>query len=194
MIPVTRANGVLAAFVQPSGGTISGQGCVTASTAGSPPRWSSLDRVGLIVNIPTYVAPNPDGRRGRFGGDRRRGGDAERQARKERLDAIKEQFRQALDYDRVVARRPRRKATAPTPDPRLAALAPYAKGEKPVIFRAENRVEILDALKLATDLKLKAIITGGDEAWKVADELKAAKVPVLRRRHAPPPDRADRPV
>ena len=72
-----------------------------------------------------------------------------------------------------------RKALAPSPDPRLTALVPYAKGEKPVIFRAENRTEILDALKIAADLKLRAVISGGAEAWKVAEALKAAKVPVL---------------
>ena len=48
-----------------------------------------------------------------------------------------------------------------------------------MIFRAEGRVEILDALKIAGDLKLKAVISGGAEAWKVADALKAAKVSVL---------------
>ena len=36
-------------------------------------------------------------------------------------------------------------------------------------------MEILDALKLAEELKVKAIISGGAEAWKVTDELKAAK-------------------
>ena len=82
------------------------------------------------------------------------------------------------------------KAAAPAPDPRLAALVPYARGEKPVIFRAEHRIEILDALKLADELKLKAVISGGAEAWKVADALKAAKVPVLVGGHAPAPDRA----
>ncbi len=61
----------------------------------------------------------------------------------------------------------------------LNALVPYAKGEKPVIFRAEHRNEILDALKLAKDLKLKAIISGAADAWKVADALKAAGVPVI---------------
>ena len=37
------------------------------------------------------------------------------------------------------------------------------------MFRAEGRVEILDALKMVADLKLKGIISGGAEAWKVAD-------------------------
>ncbi len=48
-----------------------------------------------------------------------------------------------------------------------------------MIFRAERRMEILDALKLIADLKLKGAISGAGEAWKAIDELKAAKVPVL---------------
>ena len=72
-----------------------------------------------------------------------------------------------------------RKAQPPTPDPRMEALLPYAKGEKLVIFRADQRVEILDAIKLAKELKLKAAITGAAEAWKVVEDLKTAKIPVL---------------
>ncbi|WP_435010991.1 amidohydrolase family protein [Tundrisphaera lichenicola] len=176
LIPVARANGILAAFVQPSGGVISGQGCVIGLDGWVPSEMVVLERAGLVVNIPRYVAPGE--RRGRFGAARGGGPDPD-QARKDRLEEIREQFRKALAYDKVVAAARDRKAPAPTPDPRLTALVPYAKGEKPVIFRAEDRTEILDALKIAADLKLKAVISGGDDAWKVADALKAAKVPVL---------------
>ena len=51
-------------------------------------------------------------------------------------------------------------------------MVPYARGEKPVILHAENQVEILDALELARELKLKAVVSGAAEAWKAADELK----------------------
>jgi imidazolonepropionase-like amidohydrolase len=61
----------------------------------------------------------------------------------------------------------------------MEALLPYARGEKPVIFSADHRGEILDALSLAKALKLKAVISGGREAWKVAQQLKEAGVPVL---------------
>jgi imidazolonepropionase-like amidohydrolase len=132
------------------------------------------DRVALNVNIPPYVTVDPESPRARLQAQ----GDPNRN-RKERLDAIKEEFQRALAYDRVRADAQMRGALLPSPDPRLSALAPYAKGEKPVIFRADRRIEILDALKLVEELKLKAIITGGLEAWKVADALKAARVPVL---------------
>ena len=177
LIPVTRANGVLSAYVQPTGGTISGQGCVADLNGWVPSEMVLADGVALNVNIPAYQTPRPDGARNRPGP----GGAAEdpNAKRKDRLDAIAEQFKTAALYANVVEAAGAGKAEMPTPDPRLAALAPYARGEKPVIFVADRRVEILDALKLAADLKLKAIISGGAEAWKVVEELKAAKVPVL---------------
>jgi imidazolonepropionase-like amidohydrolase len=58
-------------------------------------------------------------------------------------------------------------------------MVPFARGEKPVIFHADQEVEILDALELARELKLKAVISGAAEAWKVVDALQKAKVPVL---------------
>lgn len=175
LIPVTRTNGVLAAYVQPTGGVIAGRGCVADLDGWVPSEMVVADAMALNVNIPAYVPPRPEGVRGRFGASN----EDPNAKRKEKLDAIKDQFRAALEYSRVVDAAEAGKAVMPAPDPRLAALAPFAKGEKPVIFVAERRMEILDALKLADEMKVKAIISGGAEAWKVADELKAAKVPVL---------------
>ena len=178
LIPVARANGVLATFVQPTGGLIAGQGAVANLDGWVPTEMLVMDKAALVVNIPRYVVPNPEGGRGRGGFGANANADPNA-TRKDRLEAIREQFRRSLAYDKVVATARERHLAAPTPDPRMAALAPYAKGEKPVVFRAEGRVEILDALKVASDLKLKAIISGGAEAWKVADALKTAKVPVI---------------
>ncbi len=180
LIPVARANGVLATFVQPTGGVIAGQGAVANLDGWVPTEMLVMDKAALVVNVPRYFPPNPEGGRVRgFGFGQGAAGADPNATRKDRLEAIREQFRQALAYDKVVTTAHDRHIAAPTPDPRLAALAPYAKGNKPVVFRAEGRVEILDALKLIADLKLKGIISGGAEAWKVADALKAAKVPVI---------------
>jgi imidazolonepropionase-like amidohydrolase len=132
------------------------------------------DQTALNINIPPFTPMPADPSRARPGADP----DPNRR-RQERLEAIKEQFRLALAYDAVMTEAAARKAPLPVRDPRLAALVPYAKGERPVIFRAERLVEILDALKLAEALKVKAVISGGSDAWKVASELKAAKVPVI---------------
>ncbi len=179
IIPVTRANGILTSFVMPSGGIIAGQGAAVEWSGWIPTEMTIRDGVGLVINLPTYVAVDPDSARRRGGGAAAGGDDAGNNRRKERLDAIKDEFTKALAYDKVRTGAVTRKVNLPTPDPRLVALLPFAKGEKLVIFRASHKVEILDALAMIKDLKLKGAITGGTEAWKVASELKAANVPVL---------------
>lgn len=67
----------------------------------------------------------------------------------------------------------------PESDASLEALLPALSGQMPVVFNANLEREILRVLDLAKEFKLKAIIAGGQEAWKVADRLKADDVPVL---------------
>lgn len=67
----------------------------------------------------------------------------------------------------------------PESDRSLEALIPALNGEMPVVFNANREVEIVRALNLAREFNLKAIIAGGQEAWKVAERLKAENVPVL---------------
>lgn len=67
----------------------------------------------------------------------------------------------------------------PDADKSLEALFPVINGTMPVVLNANTENEIIRALDLAKEFKLKAIIAGGQEAWKVADRLKAQNVPVL---------------
>ena len=67
----------------------------------------------------------------------------------------------------------------PPSDVKLAALVPYARGERPVIFRAEREREIRGAVRFAEDLKLKPVIIGGSEAWRAAQFLRDHNVPVI---------------
>lgn len=162
-IPVTRANGVLTTFVQPSGGVISGQGCAIDLRGWVPRELVIADPVALNVTIPTYVVRNPESRQpgpGQPGTGPGAGGNAPdpNKRRKEQLDRIKEFFRKSIAYDSVVKGARQHGEAPPEPDPRLEAMVPYARGEKPVILHAENSVEILDALELAP----RAEDQGGD--------------------------------
>ncbi|MEJ7863077.1 MAG: amidohydrolase family protein [Pyrinomonadaceae bacterium] len=67
----------------------------------------------------------------------------------------------------------------PDADASLDALIPVLNGTMPVVFNANSEIEITRALNLAGEFKLKAIIAGGQEAWKVAPRLKAQNIPVL---------------
>src|SRR5687768_1119539 len=61
----------------------------------------------------------------------------------------------------------------------LEALVPYVRGERPVVFRADREADIRGANRSAEEMKLKPIILGGDDAWKMAAVLKEKNVPVI---------------
>jgi imidazolonepropionase-like amidohydrolase len=56
---------------------------------------------------------------------------------------------------------------------------PFVRGERPVIFRAEREKEIRDAIGFADEMRLLAIILGGNESAKVVALLKQKNVPVI---------------
>jgi imidazolonepropionase-like amidohydrolase len=69
--------------------------------------------------------------------------------------------------------------TRPDPDRSLEALYPVINRQIPIVFNANSENEITRALDLAKEFNLRLVIAGGNEAWKLADRLKAQDVPVL---------------
>ena len=67
----------------------------------------------------------------------------------------------------------------PSQDRSLEALLPVIDGRIPVVMYADREREVQRALDLAEEFKLKAIIAGGTESWKLAERLQKANVPVL---------------
>ncbi|MBN1223447.1 MAG: amidohydrolase family protein [Candidatus Aminicenantes bacterium] len=74
------------------------------------------------------------------------------------------------------------KEAAPTPPPRdfkLEPLLPVLKGEMCLIVRANRLDDILTALRIADEFRLKIVLNHGAEAYKIADELAVKNIPVL---------------
>lgn len=67
----------------------------------------------------------------------------------------------------------------PEADASLEALIPVLNRQMPIVFNANSEREIVRVLDLAREFNFRAMISGGQEAWKVADRLKAQNVPVL---------------
>jgi imidazolonepropionase-like amidohydrolase len=61
----------------------------------------------------------------------------------------------------------------------MEALAPAARGALPLIMRADDEADIRGAVAFADERGLKAIISGGLEAWRCTELLKAKDVAVL---------------
>ncbi|MDQ3635313.1 MAG: amidohydrolase family protein [Acidobacteriota bacterium] len=67
----------------------------------------------------------------------------------------------------------------PEKDTALEALMPIINGQMPIVFNANTEREIIRVVDLAKEFNLRAIISGGSEAGRVADRLKAQNIPVL---------------
>jgi imidazolonepropionase-like amidohydrolase len=169
LIPVTRANGVLTVLTRPTGSLIAGQSALINLAGWVPKEMAVADPVALHIDFPTArpffsIDPNvPNVGRA-----------VAKKQREEKLRRLKELFQQAIAYDDAHKQAPHHPA-----NPRLAALVPYARGQKPVVIQANRRDDILEALKLADELKLKMILSGGIDAWKLPGELKKRDVPVI---------------
>jgi imidazolonepropionase-like amidohydrolase len=177
-IAVTRVAGVTSALALPSGGTISGQAAFINLAGSSPREMAVSPTAALVVDFP------------RVGGG---GGFAAFQLaqqgitqdaltqRDRRVEELRRLLRDSEAYGRAqdaYAKDPKSVPRPPT-DLRLAALVPYVRGERPVIFRAERERDIRAAVRFADEMKLKPIIIGGSEAWKTAQLLKDKNVPVI---------------
>jgi imidazolonepropionase-like amidohydrolase len=116
--------------------------------------------------------------------------------------ALRQTFIDAQYYrdQQAAYARSARGLSRPAHDAALDALLPVIAREQPVVMQANTQREIERALSLAKEFNLRAIIAGGSEAYLVADQLKAANVPVLlsanfpRRAAAPSPDADPDPI
>lgn len=85
----------------------------------------------------------------------------------------------------------REPANVPPPewDADLEVVGSLMGGGTPAFFVVDLDRDIHRVLELAEEYDFRPIIVGGDEAWKVADELVAADVPVLVSLDFPEPER-----
>ncbi len=177
-IAVTRVEGITNTLTAPTGGLISGQAALINLLGTAPKEMAVVPQVALVINYPRIGG----GGGGGFGGFQQQPQNlAETLTANERqVDQIRKMLRDAEAYGRAQDAYAKDKSL-PRPDRNvvLEPLVPYVRGEQPVIFRADRDAEIRGALRFADEMKLKAIILGGNDAWKVANLLKEKNVPVI---------------
>lgn len=79
--------------------------------------------------------------------------------------------------------------TIPPWDPANAVLRDVLAGQLPVYFAADGAEDIRQVLRLSETYGFRPILVGGDDAWKVAAQLRARNVPVLVSLDFPEPER-----
>lgn len=75
----------------------------------------------------------------------------------------------------------------PVYDPFLESLSPYLLDGAPVIFACDGQEEIKKALRLIAGCGVRGLVAGANEAWRVADALRAAGIPLLLSVNFAPP-------
>jgi len=176
-IAVTRVEGITNTLTAPTGGLISGQATLINLLGTAPKEMAVVPHVALVINYPRLGG----GGFGGFGGFQQPANLADTLAANERqVEQIRKMLRDAEAYGRSQDAYAKDKSL-PRPDRNvvLEPLVPYARGEQPVIFRADREAEMRGAIKFAEEMKLKPIILGGNDAWKIASLLKEKNVPVI---------------
>src|SRR3546814_13555572 len=64
----------------------------------------------------------------------------------------------------------------------LEALIPVAEGRMPLIVKVGRASDIVEMIALAREEKLRIILDGAEEGWRVAEEISAAKIKSEERR------------
>ena len=176
-IAVTRVEGITNTLTAPTGGLISGQAALINLLGTAPKEMAVVPQAALVINYP----------RTGFGGGGFGGGFQQPPnladtltANERQVEQIRKMLRDAEAYGRAQDAYAKDKSL-PRPDRNvvLEPLVPYVRGEQPVIFRADREAEIRGAVRFAEEMKLKPIILGGNDAWKVASLLKEKNVPVI---------------
>ena len=164
VIPVTRIMGITTAVTRPAGSLISGQGAII-DMAGS-----RVEEMTVASPVAMYASMSQNARSA-VGGPR---------------SAIAMRLREVLEDARAYARNRdnfERGAIREFSVSRLdlEALQPVLAGRQPLVLEAHRASDIQLALRLADEYGLRLIISGGTEAWMVADDLARARVPVVTR-------------
>jgi imidazolonepropionase-like amidohydrolase len=159
-IPVARTGGLTSAITGPDGGILAGQAAwVSLADALKPPP-PIVAPAGMISALgPRAIATGSRG---------------------QAIERLREVLDDAAQYDRTRGafdRNQSRKLAGERLD--LEALIPVLRGRQPLVLSANAESDLRAALELARERRLRIVLVGGAEAWRLADELAAASVPVI---------------
>jgi imidazolonepropionase-like amidohydrolase len=172
-IGVARSNGVLITLSSPTGGLISGQAAAMMLDGFTWEQMVLRPRAALIV---TWPSP----------------------ADEDRYDREIRQIRDAFAESRAYRGAVRAAGEAPgarfRTDARWEAMIPVLDGTIPVVVAADELRQIQDAAAWAAEEDVRLVIRGGRDAWHIADQLAAQRVPVLVTAVLDSPSRAWEPT
>jgi len=174
IIPTVRYNGILIAQVAPTSGLISGQSSVMYLEG-----WHWEDATlkandAMYIHIPSF----------RIYGEDKEG--KQKESQEKRLKELFKAFEDAYSY--YIAKKANKVNFI---DQRWEAMIPVFEQKMPVFAVANELKQIYTALELSEKYKLKLVLVGASDSWKIAKTLAEKKIPVVLERIHSLPDRED---
>jgi len=175
LIPVTRVNGVTTVVTSATGALMSGSAALIDLWGWTPDEMAIKPRVAQVMSYPSSAG----GRRGAGFGGRPQVDASETASRQVR--AMRDFFADARAYAQVKAKLAAGGSmpNAPRVNQAMESLVPAMRGEMPIIFDVNTIDQIRGVLTLVDSFKLKVILRGPHDAWRVADTLAARGIPVI---------------
>ena len=164
VVPVTRVDGITRAMVAPgtTGNVIQGQGAVFDLRGDQVPQSVTRAPAAMFAVLGETGAAAAGGSRGSA------------------ILRLREMLQDASDFDQHRAEwnmARRREYARGRLD--LEALRPVIRGELPLAVQANRASDMLAAIRLAEEFKLKLVLLGGAEGWMIADQLAQKQIPVV---------------
>ena len=184
LIPVARANGITHSLIVPMGGTVSGISGLISLSGWGIEEMAVKQKVALHLWWPgqglSIHANNKSGK----------SIDEQVKDRNKTVYELDEFFNQAEAYIQSKANTPQNKTDF---NPSWEAMTPIISGEMPIIIHADEKRQIISALNWAEKRKYNIVISGGRDAWKIAERIASNSVPVIFRHVFTAPTQANLP-
>lgn len=96
-----------------------------------------------------------------------------------KITEYEEKLKEYQQQEKEGKAEPGKKPAPPAVNFKLQSLIPIIKGEIPLILRANRYDDILTALRIAEEFKIKLILNHGANAYKAAEKLASKNIPVI---------------
>ncbi len=167
LVPVARAAGVLTALSVPEGGIISGQSAVLRLEGWTPEEMTVLSPAAMHLRWPNLTI------------DRRPRARKSVKDQQKEIEKAQKQIRDAFANARAYWQARKNPAPDFKTDLRWEALMPVFDGKLPLFIHASTLAQIQAALAWANEMQLKFVLVDGDDAWRIAPQLKESGVAVI---------------
>jgi imidazolonepropionase-like amidohydrolase len=169
-IPVTRANGITSVMTLPEGSMLAGQAAFIRLDGWTWEDMAVEPDAAMVLHFPVIQTS-----RFRFFRNNPIPYAEVKKTYEQHIRELEEFFESARRYQKA------KQANAPgfTTDLKFEAMLPVLDGKIPLFIEAVREKPIREAIHFADKEKVRMVLAHGEEAWKVAADLKSRNIPVI---------------